>query len=231
VKWLIGLPPEAQATLAVGVIAILVQPIFIVITFLLGKSQGRAQTRHERASDALVEAMRMMSDVQIDLFMWSSMRKHDHMEREYRKKIVDSRQRLRDLVYNNAVWFDPKTESKLKAALQELNYRCEEHSNGIDKGDDDYATHTGERLNEWATTPFIQTQLDLRNEARRLIGSKRSWSLTWWGRPLAFFTRNTRFFPIVEWLRQHFAWLIAVPGAALIAALVTLLLIRRLLAP
>jgi hypothetical protein len=72
VKWLIGLPPEAQATLAVGVIAILVQPIFIVITFLLGKSQGRAQTRHERASDALVEAMRMMSDVQIDLFMWSS---------------------------------------------------------------------------------------------------------------------------------------------------------------
>jgi hypothetical protein len=227
VKWFTELPAEAQ----VEAIAILVQPILIVITFWLGKSQGRAQTRHERASDALVEAMRVMSDVQIKLLMWSSMRKHDSMETEYRRQILESRQRLRDLVYNNAVWFGPKTESKLKAAVRELNRRYEEHSNAIDTGDDDYATRTGERLNEWSGTPFIQTQLDLGNEARRLIGSKRRWSLTWWGKPLAFFTRNTPFFPIVKWLRRHFAWLMAVPGGALIAALLTLLLMRSLLAP
>jgi hypothetical protein len=62
-------------------------------------------------------------------------------------------------------------------------------------------------------------QLDLENEARRLIGSKRHWTLTWWGKPLAWFTRTTRYFVARNWVRRNLGWLAAVPGTALATAL------------
>lgn len=48
--WFRVLPPEAQATIAVGIITVLVQPLLIVLTFLLGKAQGRAQIRKAEAA-------------------------------------------------------------------------------------------------------------------------------------------------------------------------------------
>jgi hypothetical protein len=118
VSWLVGLPPEALATLLVGFITVIVQPIFIVATFFLGKAQGKAQIRHEKAAEAIVNVVRMISDLREEIGVWAVYTERSDLEIEHAKEIVRLRGELQDLVYDNSLWFDPETERKMKPVLK-----------------------------------------------------------------------------------------------------------------
>lgn len=211
VSWLRSLPPEAQATIVIGILTVVVQPLLIVLTFLLGKAQGKAQMRHEKAAESVVATVRVVRKLRTELGMWAIMRERDETEAGYREKVRELRGELRELVYQNAAWLDPRTERKLKPVVYELADRCNEHGEALASGDKAQAEQTGARLSKWNMRNLTQIQLDLEDEARRLIGTKRRWSLTWWGRPLAWFTRTTRFFSVLKWIRRNTGWLLAVP--------------------
>lgn len=210
---------EAQATIIVGILTVVAQPLFLLVAFFLGKAQGRAQVRHERAADAVVAAVRVVADLRAEVGVWAILLERDETESKYRGTILRLRKELQSLVYDNSPWLDPKTERKLKPVIQELRSHYSAYDAALSSGDATRITETGERLAEWNTRNLTQMQLDLEDEARRLIGSKRHWTLTWWGKPLARFTRTTRFFVARNWVRRNLGWLAAVPGTALATAL------------
>jgi hypothetical protein len=218
VSWFSSLT-ESQATIIVGILTVVAQPLFLLVAFFLGKAQGRAQVRHERAADAVVAAVRVVADLRAEVGMWAILQERDELESKSRGTILRLRQELRNLVYDNSPWLDLKTERKLKPVIYELRSQYDAHDDALTSGDPARITETGERLAEWNTRNLTQMQLDLEDEARRLIGSKRHWTLTWWGKPLAWFTRTTRYFVARNWVRRNLGWLAAVPGTALATAL------------
>lgn len=194
-NWFSGLPPTGQVTVVVGLITILVQPVFISITYFLGKSQGRAQVRHEKASQALVEAISIVGSMQLAVGVWALKRVRDNTEREYSRKLLALKGQLRDLIIYNSPWFDPRTERKIERVLKEFASMYRDHSDALAAGDRTRAEETGTRLHEWHFAPLALLKIDLEDEARRLIGSKKPWYSTWWGKPL----RRPR-----SWLRRVF---------------------------
>jgi hypothetical protein len=211
--------PEAQATIIVGIVTVVAQPLFLLVAFFFGKAQGRAQVRHERAAVAVVAAVRVVADLRAEIGVWAILREREEIESQYRGTILRLRGELQSLVYDNSPWLDPKTELKLKPVLNELRIQYDAHDNALASGDPARITETGKRLTEWNIRNLTQMQIDLEDEARRLIGSKRHWTRTRWGKPLAWFTRTTRFFVARNWVRRNLGWLAAVPGTAVATAL------------
>lgn len=194
VSWLVGLPPEAQATLIVGFVTVIVQPIFIIATFFLGKAQGKAHIRHEKAAEVIVNCVRLISDLRVEFELWAVHTELSDLSREQAKEITRLGGELQNLVYGNSLWFDPETESKMTPVAGEVYKRTSEHWNALKSGDKARIEESGKQLSEWNTRDLTKMQVALQDEARRLIGSKRPWSRTWWGKPLAWFARKTRFF-------------------------------------
>lgn len=65
----------AWATIVVGIFTTAAQLISIFVVYVLGKSQGRAQTRHEEAARAMVEALRLTRQVATECSEWVRYRK------------------------------------------------------------------------------------------------------------------------------------------------------------
>jgi hypothetical protein len=97
--------PEARATIIVGIVTVVVQPIFLYAAFQFGKAQARAQVRHQKAVEAIVSALRIIEQLQSQFGMWAIFKKRDKLEIEYAKEISRLRDELRELVYDNSPWF------------------------------------------------------------------------------------------------------------------------------
>ena len=123
--------PEAQATIIVGILTVVAQPLFLLVAFFFGKAQGRAQVRHERAADAVVAAVRVVADLRVEVGMWAILRERDEIESKYRGTILWQRQELQNLVYDNSPWLDPKTERKLKPVINELRSQYDAHGDAL----------------------------------------------------------------------------------------------------
>jgi Asp-tRNA(Asn)/Glu-tRNA(Gln) amidotransferase A subunit family amidase len=197
-----NLTPEAWATVTVGIITVAAQIVALVVAYALGKAQGRAQTRHEKAAEVIVTGLRLTKRVGAECGVWAHYRKRDESELKYRAEILRLRGELQDLVYDNSPWLEPQTQSKLRPVIRDLGDFQRDHAEAIKSGDEARAQRSGERLSEWTTKKLIQMQNDLEDEARRIIGTKRHWSRTRWGKPLAWITRTTRFFVAYRWVQR-----------------------------
>lgn len=158
----------------------------------MGKAQGRAQTRHDEAANTLVEGLRLTRRVGTECGMWALYQERDADERRYQEEILLLRGKLQDLVYDNSPWLDPRTEGTLRPILKDLAVYNRSHRAALKSGNKKQAQKTGEQLSKWSINELIQMENDMENEARRVIGTKRRWSQTRWGKPLAWITRNTR---------------------------------------
>jgi hypothetical protein len=200
--------PEAQATIIVGIIAIVVQPIFLYAAFQFGKAQARAQVRHQKAVEAIVRALRIIEQLQLKFRMWVRYKERDELEIEYAKEISRLRDELRDLVYDNSPWFEPHTKDKVRLILAEIRLYYGEYADALQSGDPARVAQTGKRISEWSEESYPLRVIELEDEARRLIGTKRHWRYTRRGR-------------VVVWLRQNTVWLAAVPLPILFVILVS----------
>lgn len=192
-NWFSGLPSASQTAIVVGAISVLVQPVFIYVTHRLGRAQGKAQVRHEKSSQALVEACNIVRGIQQEVGLWALMRARNNTEMEQARKLLALKGQLRDLVTYNSPWFDPRTQRKIERVLKVFGDLFNEHADALAAGDQARADETGTRIYEWHFEPLALLIIDLEDEARRLIGSRKPWYSTWWGKPL----RRPR-----NWLRK-----------------------------
>ena len=205
-SWLNSLT-EAQATIIVGIVTVVVQPIFLYAAFQFGKAQARAQVRHQKAVEAIVAALRIVRRLQLELGVWALSKKRDELELDRAKKIRRLRRNLRRLVYDNSPWFEPQTEGKMKPILKEIGSHYEEHSDALKSGDAARIAESGKRLSEWHIEPLTLMIIALEDETRRLIGTKLHW-------------RSTRRGRFITWLQRNPGWLAAVPLPILFVILV-----------
>lgn len=198
------------------VATVLTTLVGFAVFYFLGRSQMRAQVRHEKAVEAIVEFLRVIRDLGTKSGVWSLYHERSDPERENAEEILRLRGKLQELVYDNSPWFEPETERKMRPVLKQLPPLYKDHREAIRSKDRNRAKETGDRLREWSNHDLINMEIELEDEARRLIGTKRRWSLTWWGRPLAWFTRTTRFSVVRNWVRRNIGWLLAVPLPVLV---------------
>jgi hypothetical protein len=209
VSWLSNLNPEAQATIIVGILTVVAQPVFLLVAFFLGKAQGKAQVRHEKAAEAIVAALRIIRRLQLELGVWALSEKQDELELDQAKKVSRLRDELRRLIYDNSPWFEPQTEGKMKPILAEVRLYYKEHTDALKSGDAARIAESGKRLSEWHMEPLTLMANALEDEARRLIGTKIHW-------------RSTRRGRFILWVRQNPGWLAAVPLPILFVILVSI---------
>jgi hypothetical protein len=190
--------PEAQATIIVGIVTIVVQPIFLYAAFQFGKAQARAQVRHQKAVEAIVSTLRIIEQLQSQFGMWAIFKKRDELEIEYAKEISRLRDELRELVYDNSPWFEPHTEGKVTSILAEVRLYYRVHTEALKSGDPRRIAESSKEISEWSKESYPLRVIALEDEARRLIGTKRHW-------------RSTRRGRVAVWLRQNTVWLVAVP--------------------
>jgi hypothetical protein len=209
--------PEARATIIVGIVTVVVQPIFLYAAFQFGKAQARAQVRHQKAVEAIVSALRIIEQLQSQFGMWANFKKRGELEIEYAEEISRLRDELRELVYDNSPWFEPHTEGKVTPILTEVRLYYLLHTEALKSGDPRRIAESSKEISEWSKESYPLRVIALEDEARRLIGTKRHW-------------RSTRRGRIVVWLRENTAWLAAVPVPVLfliLAGLVVYFLIAR----
>ena len=209
--------PEAQATIIVAIVTIVVQPIFLYAAFQFGKAQARAQVRHQKAVEAIVSALRIIEQLQSEFRMWVLSEKRDEVEIEYAKEISRLRDELRKLIYDNSPWFEPHTEDKVRPILTEVRLYYALHTDALKSGDPARIAESSKRISEWSKESYPLRVIALEDEARRLIGTKRDW-------------RSTRRGRVAVWLRQNTVWLAAVPLPVLfviLAGLVVYSLVAR----
>jgi hypothetical protein len=198
--------PEAQATIIVGILTVIAQPLFLLVAFFLGKRQGRAQVRHQKAVEAIVSALRIIEQLQGEFGLWALYKQRSELEIAHAEKISQLRDELRDLIYNNSPWFEPHTEGKVKPILAEVRLYYQEHVDALKSGDPARIAESGKRISEWSREPYVRRRIALEDEARRLIGTKLHW-------------RSTRRGRIVVWIRRNTGWLVAVPLPILFVSL------------
>jgi hypothetical protein len=196
VSWLST--PEAQATIIIGIVTIVVQPIFLYAAFQFGKAQARAQVRHQKAVEAIVSAIRIIEQLQSEFGIWVLYKKRDAVEISHAKEISRLRDELRELIYDNSPWFEPRTEGKVRPVLTEVRLYYKVHTDALKSGDPARIAESSKQISEWSKESYPLRVIALEDEARRLIGTKRHW-------------RSTRRGRVVVWLRQNTAWLAAVP--------------------
>ena len=207
-NWFSGFTAEAWATIAVGTITVIVQPLFLIGAFFLAKAQGRAQVRHEKAAEAIVAALRIIRRLQLELGLWAHYEKRDELELGQARNIMRLRRKLRRLINNNSPWFEPQTEGKMKPILKEVGRYYEDHTDALKSGDAARIAESGKRLSEWHIEPLTLMMITLEDEARRLIGTRLHWTSTRRGR-------------IITWLQRNPRWLAAVPLPILFVLLVS----------
>jgi hypothetical protein len=173
--------------------------------------------RHQKAVEAIVSVLRIIEQLQLKFRMWVRYKERDELEIEYAKEISRLRDELRDLVYDNSRWFEPHTVGKVRLILVEIRLYYGEYADALKSGDPARIAQTGKRISEWSEESYPLRVIELEDEARRLIGTKRHW-------------RSTRRGRVVVWLRKNTAWLAAVPLPVLfliLAGLVVYFLIAR----
>jgi hypothetical protein len=181
---------EGVRGMIVKLAEIAAQLIFLYIAYAFGKSQGRAQLRHERAAEAIVAALRIIRKLSGEFGMWALRGQRDDLEIGYAKEISRLRRELQSLVYDNSPWFEPETEGKLNPVLKEVGSYYGKHTDALKSGDAARIKESGKQLSEWRLRRLTLLEIALEDEARRLIGTKRHWRSTRRGRLLAWFQRN-----------------------------------------
>lgn len=164
---------EAWATITVGILTIFAQLLFVVLAYIFGRSQGKSQTQHEKAAGAIVDAVRLTRQVAAECYAWSRLTKRDEIELRHRVEVTRLRGELLDLVNDNSPWFEPQTEGKLRPVIEDLKKVTIDHITALKSDNEAQVRESGERLSEWIETDLAQMQMDMENEARRIIGTKR----------------------------------------------------------
>jgi hypothetical protein len=157
---------------------------------------------------ALVEALRTIAKLQTEFGIWALYEKRSDLEIEHAREISRLLANLQRIAYDNSPWFEPATESKVEQVLDEALRYYSEHTDALKSGDDSWIAESRKRLSEWICELLVLKAVALEDEARRLIGTKRS----------RRFTRRGR---LMLWHRRNLGWLAAVPLPILVVILVS----------
>jgi hypothetical protein len=174
VSWFHSLPPGAQAAVAVGVISIIAQGVLVLCAYFLGKAQAKAQVRHQKAVEALVEALRTITKLQSEFGIWALYEKRSDLEIEHAREISRLLANLQGIIYDNSPWFEPATERKVHPVLNEALRYYSEHTDALKSDDATRIADSRKQLSKWEDEVLVLKVVALEDEARRLIGTKRS---------------------------------------------------------
>lgn len=169
----------------------IVSAVGIIAAYFFGRRQGKAQTRHEKSVEAVVQALRIVRLLQEDFGVWALYEKRDALELDYAGKISDQLHELQQLIYDSSPWFEPTTEDRMDSVYKASRRYYQEHTDALKSGDADRIKKSGKQLSEWLDDRMVLMVNALEDESRRLIGTKRHWRYTWRGRFGAWVRRNT----------------------------------------
>lgn len=149
--------------------------------YLLGLRQGKAQFRHQKQAEILMEYNALVAKLSTALgqYSYSSSATLDLRKEslQSRRAVIDELTAVQNYLYKNEPWVEPDDYAAMEKVYKEAHEMQKRHTAALDEAKDSGADpETADEFRKWTMRDLVDMNNDIRERAEKHAGTWRKWN-------------------------------------------------------